>query len=270
MNDQLEGARGREEPIVVETIDKAWAVVTLNRPAKRNCVSLAMWQALEKIFRDLSMRPDIRAVALAGSGGHFSSGADISEFATVRNSPKAAAEYEAAAEATLLSIVNCTKPTIASIAGACVGGGCSLALACDLRVADATARIGIPAGRLGIIYGALESQLLLSAVGLGRAKRILYTAELFTAEDLLQLGLVDVLAPNDLGTTLRGLVRQIADNAPLSLAGAKFILNALARGELAQHSHAVQELVEGAADSEDYREGSRAFLERRPPVFRGR
>src|SRR5438270_151090 len=128
-------------------VEGGLAAVTLDRPAKRNAVTLAMWRRLRDIFDGLGRDPDIRAIVLAGAGGH------IAEFATVRDTVAAGAEYERAGEAALLAVRDCAKPTIAQLSGYCVGGGAALALACDFRVADGTARMGIPAARLGIVYG---------------------------------------------------------------------------------------------------------------------
>ena len=157
------------------------AVVTLNRPEKRNVVSLAMWRGLGEIYRDFARRSDVRVVILTGAGGHFCGGADISEFAKVRNSVEDARAYGEAGHAATQAIIDLPQPTIAAVHGYGVGGGCGLALACDLRVGDATTQMGIPAARLSIVYGTLDCSLLLRAVGSGERQAGALLGPLFPA-----------------------------------------------------------------------------------------
>ena len=161
------------DDILVQVDAAGIAVVTLNRPEKRNAVSLAMWRGLAEIFTGLGRRSDVRVVILTGAGGNFCGGADISEFSKVRNSVEDAKVYGQAGTAATHAIMNLPQPTIAAIPGYGVGGGCGLALACDLRVGDATTQMGIPAARLSIVYSTLDCDLLLRAVGLANAKLVL-------------------------------------------------------------------------------------------------
>jgi enoyl-CoA hydratase/carnithine racemase len=246
------------------------ATVTLDRPAKRNAISLAMWRRLREVCADLGTRGDVRAVILTGAGGHFSAGADISEFATVRADAETGRRYEAATEACTIALRDYPKPTLAAISGYGMGGGCTLALACDIRIGDATSRMGIPAARLGVVYGALDCALLYRQVGLASAKRILFSGSTFGAEDCLAMGLLDVVAS---GTALEGaeaLAREMAGNAPLSLAGSKVVLEALAAGGAEARRAELSALIEAAMNSADYREGAQAFLAKRKPAFTGR
>jgi enoyl-CoA hydratase/carnithine racemase len=242
-------------------------VVTLNRPRRVNAVNLAMWRDLATLFRGFADDQSIRAVVLTGAGGHFSSGADISEFAALRDGAEASAEYEAASDEASRAIMALPKPVIAAIWGYCVGGGLALAMACDLRLADATATLGVPAARLGIVYGPLDTRNLLALVGLANAKRILFTAAHFDATAARSMGLIDELGPDPL-VAAKALAAKIVANAPLSLAGAKGILQALAEGR--EDSAAIQALVDRAAASTDCAEGSAAFAAKRAPVFKGR
>lgn len=257
------------DPILITVETNGIATVMLNRPAKRNCVSLAMWRSLGDIFGDLGGRREVRTIILTGSGDHFCAGADISEFSSVRRDAEAAHDYEVATEGAALAIFHCPKPTIAQISGYCVGGGCGLALACDFRVADASARIGIPAARLGIVYGLLDCQLLTAVAGFPNARRILYSGELFPAEEARAMGLIDVLEPKAAATGAHRLAERLAANAPLSIRGSKLIINALVRGEAGERQADIKDIMSRAADSADYREGARAFLEKRSPNFRG-
>ena len=259
-----------DKPILVSTDADGIATVAFNRPHKRNAVNFAMWRELGTIFEDLGSQADIRCVILTGTGGHFSSGADISEFSTVRADAASGAAYERAGEHALEALTRCPKPTIAQISGYAVGGGCGLALGCDLRVADRTAKIGIPAGKLSIVYSPLDCRLLVRAVGVANAKRVLFTAELFAAEAARALGLVDIVAEGSAEDAARALARRCTATAPLSAAGHKLIVNAIGDGEAAARDAEIEAVMRGAFDSEDYQEGQRAFLEKRPPVFKGR
>jgi enoyl-CoA hydratase/carnithine racemase len=245
------------------------ATVTLNRPDKRNACNFAMWQRLGSLFRELGEDGEVRTVILTGAGGHFGAGADIGEFETVRANAKAAEEYEHAGEAAMLAIRDCPKPVIAQISGACVGGGLALALVCDFRIADETARMGIPAARLGLVYSLLETRSLVNAAGATNAKRVLMTAKIFPAREAAELGLIDELTANPAGA-VQALASTIAANAPISVSGAKFIINAIAAGETEKREDEIHRRVMGALDTEDFREGRRAFMEKRPPVWRGR
>jgi enoyl-CoA hydratase/carnithine racemase len=246
------------------------AVVTLNRPEKRNVVSLAMWRGLGEIFRDLADRRDVRAVILTGAGGHFCGGADIAEFAKVRNSVEDARAYGEAGRSATQAILDLPQPTIAAVHGYGVGGGCGLALACDLRVGDATTQMGIPAARLSIVYGVLDTNLLLRAVGLAKAKLVLYSGRYFPIGECHAMGLIDVVAEGGALPGAHGLTEELARRAPLSQRGAKMVLEALARGEVEKRAADIAALQEAAVNSDDHREARQAFLEKRTPLFKGR
>jgi enoyl-CoA hydratase/carnithine racemase len=245
------------------------ATVTLNRPRVRNAIRLAMWRELASIFSELSAAEDIRAIILTGSGGHFSAGADISEFSSMRADAESGRRYEACAEAALLALRDCRKPTIAAISGYALGGGCSLAMGCDLRVGEGSTRMGIPAARLGIVYSKLECELLYRQVGLANAKRVLYCGRPFAGEECAAMRLIDVLAP-DASAQAQALAEEIAENAPLSLAGHKLVLEALATGTADDRETEISAHIDRAMGSADYREATQAFLEKRKPVFSGR
>jgi enoyl-CoA hydratase/carnithine racemase len=188
----------------------------------------------------------------------------------VRNDAASGRRYEEEAEAAAIAVRDWPGPTIAAISGYAMGGGCGLALACDLRVGDATARMGIPAARLGILYGTLDCTLLYRQVGLANAKRILYAGRPFDAQECAQIGLLDVLAEADALTAAHALAAAFASNAPLTLRGSKFILEACAAGTAAARDAEIQELIDAAMRSADYAEGRRAFAQKRAPQFTGR
>ena len=256
--------------VLLATEEPGIAIVTINRPEKRNALSLAVWPRLGAIFRDLAARPAVRVVILTGAGGHFSAGADIAEFATTRNDATQAATYGVSAGDTSRLIRDYPKPVIAAVHGYGVGGGCGLALDCDFRIGDRTTRMGIPAARLGLVYGAEACRSLVQHVGPSNAKRILFSGTIFGAEDALRLGLLDQLAPDSALAGARALALEFVENAPLSIRGAKYIVNAVTRGEDGGIGDGIQAFVDQAFNSEDYREGQRAFKEKRRPQFRGR
>lgn len=255
--------------ITVTTDSSPVAVVRLNRPHRRNAVTLEMWRELRQVFGGLAEAPGVRAIVLAGSGEHFCAGADIAEFGTARGSSTEAAAYERDVDRCTEALMALPKPTVAAIGGFCLGGGCGLAMACDFRFADASARFGIPAARLGIVYGALDSRNLLGLVGLARAKEILFGGRQFDAAQALRIGFIDRLVEGAVELEAIEFAAGLGENAPLSIAGAKLILNALAAGGAERRAAEIEAALERAAASQDYQEGVRAFLEKRRPLFTG-
>jgi enoyl-CoA hydratase/carnithine racemase len=264
------GGKARVEgmPDILVTRKDDIGVVTLNRPEVYNAVTLAMWRELAGIFDRLGQDDAVRSIVLTGAGANFCVGADVNEFGDFRKDSDQSAAYEVAVDACSGAIADVPKPVISAISGYCLGGGCHLALACDFRFADATTKIGIPSARLSIVYGVKSVQRLLAIVGLANAKRMLYSAERYDAARALSMGLVDDVSDGALGAATTFAVT-LAGNAPLSMAGAKFMLNGLSSGSGALDVAVAQRLVDRAADSEDFREGSLAFAEKRPPRFRG-
>lgn len=262
--------RAEDDRIDLEVDGRGVALVTIRRPDKRNALALSMWRTLHQVFTAASADPAVRVVILRGEGAHFCAGADISEFDTVRSDAEQGRAYDAINDAAMIAIRDCEKPTIAAMSGYSVGGGLGIALACDFRVADATVRAGIPAGRLGLVYSILESSLLAGRVGATRAKEILFTGRLSALEEAMRVGLVDRSAEEGSAlATAHAFAQEMLAAAPLSIAGNKAIVEAVARGEAHQRADELEQLIARAFDSADYAEGRRAFAERRDPVFRG-
>ena len=252
--------------ILVENKDGV-AVVTLSHPGHRNAVTYAMWQRLADLFRAFDRDPSVRSIILTGAGDDFSAGADIAEFDAVRGSLEASKAYEVAVDAAGDAIYQVSKPTIAALRGYCLGGAAHLAMSCDFRVAEDNAVFGIPAARLSIVYGVSATRKLYALVGVTEAKRILFSARRFDAGRALDIGFVDQVAENALAAA-HDRAAELAENAPLTIAGAKFILNGCARGALDPAS--AGRLIDEASASHDYIEGRQAFKEKRPPRFLGK
>ena len=168
------------------------------------------------------------------------------------------------------AIRDCPKPTVAAVAGYAMGGGCGLTVVCDFRIAHTSARFGIPAARLGIVYTVMECQALATVVGVTNAKRILFTGEWVDASQAAAMGLVDEVTEGDVVAAALAFVGRMAENAPLSIQGAKMTLNAIAEGQAAAREPELRAFAARAADSADYAEGRRAFMEKRKPRFSGR
>lgn len=256
--------------IIVTRPTPAIAIVTIDRPARRNACNLAAWQGLARSFRELAAEREVRLVILTGAAGHFCAGADISEFATLRADSAGGAAYEREVEAAYRAIQQLPQPSIAAIEGSCVGGGCALALCCDFRVARRNLRFGIPAAKLGTVYTIEECRLLLSVVGIANAKRILFGGELFDAAAAGEMGFADAVVEGDPVAAATHFGEAMAANAPLAVAGIKRILQELAYGDVESRKSEIAALIRTALDSEDYREGAAAFLEKRKADFTGR
>lgn len=244
------------------------ATVTLNRPQSRNSVTLEMWRGIATIFQKLGQDREVRSIIFVGAGGNFSVGADVSEFGKVRSGVQQSKDYEIAVDASSNAIASASQPVIAVLEGYCLGGGCHLSMACDFRYAHSNAIIGIPAAKLSIVYGVCSTQRLFSLVGLTNAKRILYSAEQFTAEKSLHMGLVDDVSEDPMAAA-KSLSQRMAAVAPLSVQGAKQILTGLSMGPGCLDEEAANAFIDQVSDSDDYKEGRKAFAEKRPAAFRG-
>lgn len=247
-------------------VEGSVARVTINRPRVRNAMTLAMWKGMAATFDELGRDAEIRAIILTGAGGHFSVGADVSEFGTVRRDAAESTAYEVAVDACSDAIAGAPQPVIAVLEGYCLGGGCHLAMACDFRFAHADAELGIPSANLSIVYGVRSTRRLLSLVGVTNAKRILYTAERMKAPEALTVGLVDRVSDGPMADAA-DLAGRVAQKAPLSIAGAKYILNDTVMGGAGPLAQA---MIDQASDSDDYREARAAFAGKRRPEFKRR
>jgi len=229
-----------------------------------------MWRQLRDVFGELGASDQVRAIVLTGAGDHFCAGADIGEFETRRGDVAAGEAYEREVDAAVEVIASSPRATIAAVAGWSVGGGCGLALACDFRLAHASARFFIPAARMGIVYGVPDTRNLLALVGLSHARRMLLAGQRLDATQALAAGLVDEVVEAGVEDAARRLATDLAEHAPLSIAGAKLILRALVRGEVTGRQAEIDAAIAHSLESADYHEAVRAFRDKRPPRFTGR
>ena len=243
-----------------------------DQPARRNAINDAMWRGIPPAMKQFDADPHVRCVAFRGSGSEaFSAGADISEFDKNRSSTEAVGGYDNLLDQVLHAIQGSLKPSLAMISGYCLGGGLEIALACDLRYCSQSAQFGIPAARLGLAYNVEGHKRLLETVGHARAREIMFLGRRYNADEALRMGLVhQVLPANELERFTAAVLQTLAENAPLSIANTKTIIEEFVKSVGTPDAARMRAAIERCALSEDYREGRRAFMEKRKPDFRGR
>lgn len=245
--------------------------LTFNQPERRNAISLAMWEALGDALEGFQQDVSVRVVVMCGAGGKaFVSGADISEFDQHRNNAEQKERYAAIAARGNRWLRILDKPLIAMIQGVCIGGGLGVALNADIRFATPSSRFGIPAAKLGLGYEYPGIAALARLVGPSHARDILFSARFLSAEEALRIGLINfVVSDDELETKVREYAALISANAPLTLRASKAAVNTYERGGKEPEVAVVEAMVNACFDSEDYREGRKAFAEKRKPNFKG-
>lgn len=243
------------------------AHLVLNRPERQNAISQAMWQEIGRLCAELDADDGVRVVVVAGAPPAFSAGADIAEFGRVFADEAAAHDYNELVQAALARVEALGKPTVARIGGSCIGGGCGLALACDLRIAAADARFGITPARLGLAYSLGDVRRLVDLVGPARAKDILFSGRLLDAEEALRIGLVDrVVPPESLADAVQEHARLLMAASGNSQRLIKRIVRLVLDGASGEDEES-RRLRDGAVAHPDFQEGQRAFLDKRRPRF---
>jgi enoyl-CoA hydratase/carnithine racemase len=247
-----------------------WLV--FNNPERRNAVSLDMWEAIPRVLERFEADPELRVMVLSGAGDKaFVSGADISQFESQRSGAEAVQRYEEIAEGAQLRLQRCDKPVLAMIRGYCLGAGVNIALACDMRIAAEDARFGIPAARMGLGYRVSSTKNLVDTIGPARTREMLITARQYGAAEAERIGLVQRVVPAaGLEAEVLETCAGIAANAPLTMRTAKRIVSELLASPDSFDEAACRALVKECFVSSDYKEGRRAFMEKRRPAFQGR
>lgn len=240
----------------------AW--VTITNPGKRNAMSESMWRRLPELLDELRADTSVRVVVLTGNDESFSAGADISELSAIGADSSGDDGREEVAVAAEKALISFPRPTIAAIDGFCVGGGCQLAAACDIRISGESATFGITPAKLGIVYPETSLQRLTELIGPGAAKLLLFSGDLFDATHAKHVGLVDETAPDPVARAGQ-LAGTIARRSQLSVAASKEIIDRAAQG-LALSERADYWRAQSAQHGESA-EGVSAFLQRRTPDF---
>lgn len=245
--------------------------ITFNNPEKHNAVSIEMWDALEQILDGFRASKDIRVIVLNGAGGKaFVSGADISKFDKERSSKEAVLSYNKRTQKVYENLETFPKPTIAMIDGYCIGGGLNLAVCCDIRICSEKSKFAMPAAKLSLGYPFSSIKRLFDVMGPGMAKHFMFTAEKISASEALACGLVQKLVSEDsIDSYVKDYALNIANNAPLTIKAMKQIGIEISKNSDERDLLLCEKLASACFDSEDYKEGRKAFMEKRKPNFQG-
>lgn len=257
---------------ILKSVNEGVGVVTFNNPEKRNAMSLEMWEGLGQALIEMRDDPGVRVVIMVGAGDKaFVSGADISQFEKARHNAEASEEYSKKSAAQRALLADYPKPTIACIRGFCLGGGMQVAMLADIRIASDNSQFGIPAARLGIAYGYDGLRHLVSLVGPSWARLLMFTGMRIDSAEAVRIGLVDRVVPDTgLWNATTEIARTISGNAPLAIQAAKTTIAQILKDPDARNMDAIRDIGNACMDSEDFREGRRAFMEKRKPQFKGK
>lgn len=249
--------------------DGAIASLIFNRSDKKNSLSLAMFREIKQQLVKLKEDTSIKVLIVRGVDDKaFSAGADITEFLEVRFEPEKAKAYNDIALDAIEELYRFPVPTIALIQTLAIGGGLELANSCDFRFATTNAKLGITASNVGIVYNLTSTKRLVNLVGPSKAKKLLFTAELIKAEEGLEIGLIDyVYEPTDIHDACLAFANRIIKQSPVANAGMKKVIQEIIDGEN-EESEEISEIILDSFQSEDYKEGIQAFLEKRKPQFK--
>ncbi len=252
---------------IIDILEPGIARLTLSQPARRNALNAEMWAALPRLLGEIQSDKNLRALIVTGSGDHFSAGADISEFETLYATPESAAKISADIQQGFDALAAVTVPTIAMIRGACVGGGCGIALCCDIRIADSTSKFAITPTKLGLVYPFGDIARLIDAVGVANANEILLSARVVNAKPAKKMGLIHhVVSVDTLEDEVMAYAKRISALSPESLRVTKSMISAYRNGQRKDTPETKAQFAAGFS-SKDFGEGFRAFLEKRKPKF---
>ncbi len=247
------------------------ARLVVDEPQKMNAMTYDMWASLSGHVARAEADRDVRAIVVTGAGDRaFCAGADISQFGEIRDGDAATRSYDNAYLNGCAALAQASKPSIAVIRGICFGGGVGLAMACDIRLARADARFRVPAARLGLGYAYDGVAALVQRLGFGTTADLLFSARTVDAQEALRMGVVNVLCGQDrFEDEAEDYLARIAGNAPLTLRAVKQALVALGQPEATRNTAEADAAVAACFSSSDYKEGQRAFREKREPAFTG-
>lgn len=259
-----------EQPLYVSKADDV-ANLVINRPRKKNSVTEAMWERIPELVGAIDADPEVKVLVIRGSTPDaFCAGADINEYRDRVGDPEWGNRSRLRVSEALVALREMAKPSISAIRGACFGGGVAIALATDFRMADTTAYFSVSPARMGMVYTFPGTVELVRTVGAATAKRLLYTGDVFGAEEAARIGLVDPLvAPEQLDGEVDDLCARIIAASQFSVRATKRIVHLIEDG-LAEENDEAAQLVLDALEGEDHLEGVTAFFERRRPEFRFR
>ncbi len=255
-------------PSIRLEVSEPLAELILNKPEKRNALSVDMWSEFPRIVEVVEANDAVKVLIIhGGEAGAFAAGADISEFDTVYATRQSASATGDITEAALSSLEQCKKPVLAAIDGACVGGGVSLAMCADIRFASARSKFGVTPAKLGIVYPASHTRRLLDCIGESRTKDLLFTGRIFPADEAKDMGLIDWLIDDgDAIAAARGYAADICATSQWSARATKQMIKGLKSG-WSETGPEVTALSAEAFNNADFAEGYKAFLEKRPAKF---
>jgi len=256
---------------MISRVEDGIGYITFNNPEKHNAVSIEMWDALENILDGFRENQNIRVIVLNGAGGKsFVSGADISKFDKERSSKDAVLSYNKRTQKVYENLETFPKQTIAMINGYCIGGGLNVAVCCDIRICSEKSKFAMPAAKLSLGYPFSSIKRLFDVMGPGMAKHFMFTAEKISADEALSCGLVQKLVKEeDLELFVNNYASTISKNAPLTIKAMKQIGIEISKNSDDRDLLLCEQLASACFDSEDYKEGRKAFMEKRSANFKG-
>lgn len=257
-----------EDLLIVEKKENI-ASIYINRPEKRNALTFEMWQQIPAILQDLEQDEEVKVVIFRGiDDTAFAAGADISEFKTLRSTAVGEQQYNKAVSEAEAAIANLSKPTIAMIQKYCIGGGCIIALACDLRFSSDTGIFAITPAKIGLVYSFEGTKNLVNLVGPSRAKDMLFSGRELNVYEAYGFGLIDrIITEDEIVQKTYEYAKILTERAQKTIKGAKKIINEIQNG-LSTETEEIREMTVSSFASLDYKEGVSAFLEKRVPVFK--
>ena len=256
---------------MLSRIENGVGYITFNNPEKHNAVSIEMWDALERILDDFRSDNTVRVIVLNGAGGKsFVSGADISKFDKERSSKEAVLSYNKRTQKVYENLETFPKPTIAMINGYCIGGGLNLAVCCDIRICSEKSKFAMPAAKLSLGYPFSSIKRLFDVMGPGMAKHFMFTADKISAKEALTCGLIQkLISEDDIENFVKDYALTISKNAPLTIKAMKQIGVEILKNPDERDLLICEQLASACFDSEDYKEGRKAFMEKRQANFKG-